>query len=60
LKLIVLKPLVRFLNDYYLDDIVGKDIDFFKNFGTEIDKLVGDFKFKIEDRLKNIFKGKER
>ena len=47
--------LSQFLDLYYLDDLVSKDSEFFKSFQTNIDKLLGDLKFKLEDRLKGIF-----
>lgn len=47
--------LSQFIDHYYLDDIIAKDSSFFKSFEADIDKLLGDLKFKLEDRLKGIF-----
>jgi len=54
------KILSKFIDNYYLDDIITRDKEFFKPFISEVDKGVGDLKFKIQDRLKSIFHGTDK
>jgi hypothetical protein len=51
-----LKEIVsQFLKKYYLDDIISKDIEYFKPFESIINKIVGDLRYKLEDRFKTLF-----
>lgn len=46
----------QLLKTYYLDDIVMKDSKYFKPFEDQINKILGDLRFKIEDRIGALFK----
>ncbi|MFX1453666.1 MAG: hypothetical protein ACFFCM_22740, partial [Promethearchaeota archaeon] len=46
----------QLLKTYYLDDIVIKESQFFKPFEEKINKILGDLRFKIEDRIGALFK----
>ncbi|MFW9972089.1 MAG: hypothetical protein ACFFDF_18005, partial [Candidatus Odinarchaeota archaeon] len=45
----------QFLNRYPVNDIFSKKPKYFKDFTTRIDEILGDLRFKIEDRIKSIF-----
>jgi len=45
----------QFLNRYPVNDIFSKKPKYFKDFMTRIDEILGDLRFKIEDRIKSIF-----
>ena len=44
-----------FLNRYPLNDIFSKKPKYFKQFENRIDELLGDLKFKTEDRFRSLF-----
>ena len=46
----------KFLKKYTLRDILIKEQEFFTPFEKEIDKILGDLRFKVEDRLDSLFK----
>jgi hypothetical protein len=46
----------QLLKTYYLDDIVVNSSKFFKPFETKINQILGDLKFKIQDRIGTLFK----
>jgi hypothetical protein len=45
-----------FLENYNLNEIFMKKFGFFKEFEPKINKILGDLRFKLEDRIKTIFK----
>ena len=45
-----------FLNQYSLNDIFSKKPKYFKNFVPRIDEILGDLRFKLEDRLRTVFR----
>lgn len=45
-----------FLENYDLNEIFMKKSKFFKNFEPQVDEILGDLRFKLEDRIRSIFK----
>ncbi|MFX1346462.1 MAG: hypothetical protein ACFFBC_12880 [Promethearchaeota archaeon] len=45
-----------FLKKYDLDDILTRSPKFFKNFESDIDKILGDLRFSTEDRIRTVFR----
>ncbi|MFW9968935.1 MAG: hypothetical protein ACFFDF_01960 [Candidatus Odinarchaeota archaeon] len=45
----------QFLKTYYLDEIMAQDLDYFKPFEEKINNILGDLRFKMEDRFKRLF-----
>ncbi|UCC20874.1 MAG: hypothetical protein JSV62_06235 [Promethearchaeota archaeon] len=52
LKLII----SEFLKMFHLDEIISKSLNHFKPFEIQINKILGDLRFKIEDRIGKLFK----
>ncbi len=46
----------QLLKAYYLDNIVIKNSKLFKPFESQINNILGDLRFKIEDRIGTLFK----
>jgi len=46
----------HFLDTYDLNEIFMKKSKFFKDFNSKVDQILGDLRFKLEDRIKTIFK----
>lgn len=44
-----------FLKNYDPKDIFSKDIKFFKEFKSNINKILGDLKLKVQDRIGSVF-----
>jgi hypothetical protein len=45
-----------FIESYDLSDIFMKKSKFFKDFEPQIDKILGDLRFKLDDRIRTLFK----
>ncbi|MFX1425191.1 MAG: hypothetical protein ACFFBE_01965 [Promethearchaeota archaeon] len=45
-----------FLKNYEIDDIFTKGSKSFKNFKPQIDEILGDLRFKLEDRIRSVFR----
>ena len=45
-----------FIESYDLSDIFMKKSNFFKDFEPQIDKILGDLRFKLDDRIRTLFK----
>ena len=50
------KIISKFLKKFDTNDLISKEPNYFKKFETKIDKILGDLRFKIEDRIKSIFR----
>ena len=50
------KIISKFLKKYDINDLISKEPSYFKKFEPKIDKILGDLRFKIEDRIKSIFR----
>ena len=50
------KIYTQFLQSFDLNDIFMKKPKFFKKFEPKIDEILGDLRFKLEDRIKSIFR----
>lgn len=50
------KIISKFLKKFDINDLISKEPKYFKKFGPKIDKILGDLRFKIEDRIKSIFR----
>lgn len=44
-----------FLNRYPLNDIFSKKVKYFKKSEPQISEILGDLRFKVEDRIKSVF-----
>ncbi|MFW9818593.1 MAG: hypothetical protein ACFFE5_03200, partial [Candidatus Thorarchaeota archaeon] len=47
--------IVQFLKRYPLNDIFKKKSKYFKDFSFRINEILGDLRFKIEDRIRSVF-----
>lgn len=47
----------EFRNQFAPSEILSKDPTYFKEFEQHIDQILGDLKFKIDDRLRSLFRG---
>jgi hypothetical protein len=45
-----------FLEKYDLRDIFSKESKFFMKFKTKVDEILGDLRFKLEDRIRTVFR----
>ena len=52
----LLKIISKFLKKFEINDLISKEPSYFKKFEPKIDKILGDLRFKIEDRIKSIFR----
>ena len=50
------KIISEFRNQYSLGEIVSKEADYFQKFKPRINEILGDLRFKIDDRLRSIFR----
>jgi len=50
------KIISKFLKKFDTNDLISKEPKYFKKFEPKIDKILGDLRFKIEDRIKSIFR----
>ena len=50
------KIISKFLKKFDINDLISKEPNYFKKFEPKIDKILGDLRFKIEDRIKSIFR----
>lgn len=50
------KIISEFRNQYALSDILSKDSGYFQKFEPRINKILGDLRFKIDDRLRSLFR----
>ncbi|MFX1304687.1 MAG: hypothetical protein ACFE9X_15140 [Promethearchaeota archaeon] len=50
------KIISSFLKHFELDEIFSKESKYFENFKPKIDKILGELKLKIEDRLRALFR----
>lgn len=50
------KIISKFLKKFDFNDLISKESSYFKKFEPKIDKILGDLRFKIEDRIKSIFR----
>ena len=50
------KIISRFLRNYALSDIFTKTPKFFKKFEPQIDEILGDLRFNVEDRIRTVFR----
>lgn len=50
------KILSEFRNDYSLSDIFSKKAKYFHKFESRINEILGDLRFKIDDRLRSLFR----
>lgn len=50
------KIISKFLKKFDVNDLISKEPKYFKKFEPKIDKILGDLRFKIEDRIKSIFR----
>ena len=50
------KILSEFRNQYSLSEIVSKEVDYFQKFESRINEILGDLRFKIDDRLRSLFR----
>jgi hypothetical protein len=46
----------NFLNRFALNDIFSKDPEYFMEFKSRIDEILGDLRLKIDDRIRSIFR----
>ena len=51
--------LSKFRKQFALNDIVSKDPNYFKKFEKRINEILGDLRFKIDDRLRSLFREKD-
>ncbi|MHA2087353.1 MAG: hypothetical protein ACW972_03690 [Promethearchaeota archaeon] len=54
------KIISEFRNQYTINEIFTKDPAYFKKFEQQVDEILGDLRFKIDDRLRSIFRDKEK
>jgi hypothetical protein len=50
------KIISEFRNQYALSDILSKDSKYFQKFEPRINEILGDLRFKIDDRLRSLFR----
>ncbi len=50
------KIISKFLKKFDTNDLISKEPKYFKKFEPKIDKILGDLRFKIEDRIKSILR----
>ncbi|MCK4285123.1 MAG: hypothetical protein KAX18_02925 [Candidatus Lokiarchaeota archaeon] len=50
------KIISEFRNQYALSDILSKDSGYFQQFEPRINEILGDLRFKIDDRLRSLFR----
>ena len=50
------KIIHEFRNQYALSDIFSKDSEYFHEFESRINEILGDLKLKIDDRLRSLFR----
>ena len=53
------KMLSKFRKQFAPSDIVSKDPNYFKTFEKRINEILGDLRFKIDDRLRSLFREKD-
>jgi hypothetical protein len=50
------KIAIQFLNLYNIDDLISKTPEYFEPFEKNINKILGDLRFKIKDRIGTLFR----
>ncbi|UCD01041.1 MAG: hypothetical protein JSV23_09170 [Promethearchaeota archaeon] len=50
------KIISHFLNQYDIKDIFSEESKYFKKFEPQIDEILGDLRFKIDDRIRSVFR----